>query len=401
MKDNNKNKATIILLFFGIGYFISRAFKATLLGGIISSICGAALIGGFADWFGVTAIFKKPLGINWPRRIFRTDILRNSKEKFIFTIRDMVQNELLNIEKINEKINNYNFYSDIWKLVDLSDEKVFFDMCDKVRKNIDESFEVKKLIREFGDKAIDDDKFVELVIKAARVMLNSDFYDNILQFGADEGLSIAQGERFNSFTFSIAKEVVESYKSKKGEDNLSDKFLYSFALNPDTILASIKRKAIKYLEEIKDKQSVKRLELDNKIKKLLLKVDKDEELRSSIAALRKSGINNLASVISDENSEKAYLKLKSYIFKGLKTLSENEDAENKVNKFIRSILCKFAKSKHGEIGKLIEESLNRYDEDEIIKLAEDKAGDDLQIIRINGSLVGGLIGAVIFLISLI
>ena len=50
----------------------------------------AAAVGGFADWFGVTSLFRRPLGISW-----RTDLIAKNREMIVSIAKDMVVNELL------------------------------------------------------------------------------------------------------------------------------------------------------------------------------------------------------------------------------------------------------------------------------------------------------------------
>lgn len=51
-----------------------------------------ALVGGLADWFAVTALFGKPLGIGW-----HTALIPRNREKFILALRNLVENELLSM----------------------------------------------------------------------------------------------------------------------------------------------------------------------------------------------------------------------------------------------------------------------------------------------------------------
>ena len=55
----------------------------------------AALIGGIADWFAVTALFKKPLGISW-----HTEIVPRNREQIIEKVSQMVGQELLSQDSI-------------------------------------------------------------------------------------------------------------------------------------------------------------------------------------------------------------------------------------------------------------------------------------------------------------
>ncbi len=57
----------------------------------------AAAVGGFADWFGVTSLFRRPLGISW-----RTDLIAKNREMIVSIAKDMVVNEFLTRGRLSE-----------------------------------------------------------------------------------------------------------------------------------------------------------------------------------------------------------------------------------------------------------------------------------------------------------
>ena len=63
----------------------------------------AATIGGMADWFGVTALFRKPLGIG-----FHTEILRRNRGRIMDAIVEFVGTDLLNTKNIMETVHDEN-----------------------------------------------------------------------------------------------------------------------------------------------------------------------------------------------------------------------------------------------------------------------------------------------------
>lgn len=398
MKDSNKHKATVILVIFGVGYFISGAFKNDFWGGIISSMCSAALIGGLADWFGVTAIFKKPLNLNWPKKIFRTDILRSSKEKFICTIRDMVVNDLLNKDKINERIEKYDFYNELLKVSIFKDKDKVYHIVDEVKGKID----VNKIAGEAVKNYInDDDKILNYTYTILKQAIKSPYYNKVINYASDEVSRVAQSDVFSSFTGDILNAVVENYKIEKGGESFSDKFLYNFVLNPAVLSDSVERKILKYMDKIKEEDSEEREKLDNFIEKLVEDIKKDEKTKKQVMHLKELLLQNFELLQIDFNDEEIYLKLKALLVNKIEDLKENDNFKEEFNKLVRRFVINMVNKKHSEIGKVVEESLNKFDSDEIINLAYDRFGDDLQIIRINGSLVGGLVGIIIFLISYI
>ncbi|MFL0252343.1 DUF445 family protein [Clostridium neuense] len=395
MKSSNRYKATVILIIFGVGYFISGAFKDNFFGGLISSMCSAALIGGLADWFGVTAIFGKPLGINWPKKVFRTDILRNSKEKFILTIRDMVVNDLLNKDKINKKIEQYDFYNEIWKIPVIQDKEKLSYIADEIAEKVD----VNKIVVEAAKGYYDDTKLINYTYTLLKHMIKSPYYSKTIDYVCDEISMAAQSDIFAGFTGEMLNEVVKKYKIEKGEESFSDKFLYNFVLNPQILSDSIEKKILKYMNKIKEDGSEEREKLDKFILEFIESIKVDEKVKMKIVYLKELLINNLGSLKIDFKGDELYSKLKETSINKIEELKENDSVRQEFNTFIRNFVINIVDKRHSEIGKVVEESLNKFDSDEIINLAYDKFGDDLQIIRINGSLVGGLVGIVIFLIS--
>ena len=75
-----KTKPVATTLLVVMGYYIFNFISTTAryILGIYHAYLGAAMIGGFADWYAVTALFTKPLGIP-----FKTAILPRSKERLI------------------------------------------------------------------------------------------------------------------------------------------------------------------------------------------------------------------------------------------------------------------------------------------------------------------------------
>ncbi|MGO4370607.1 DUF445 family protein, partial [Paenibacillus sp. MCAF20] len=74
---------------------------------------------------------------------------------------------------------------------------------------------------------------------------------------------------------------------------------------------------------------------------------------------------------------------------------------DRIDGTIKTWLYAFIEQKHDYIGKLVQDKLSTYSEEELIKQVKQHAGRDLQYIRINGTLVGAFIGAVLYLLTYI
>ena len=80
-------------------------------------------------------------------------------------------------------------------------------------------------------------------------------------------------------------------------------------------------------------------------------------------------------------------------------LTRDEALQHKVDAWVSSIVVYLAEQGRGEIGELIANTVQSWDPDETSERIELQVGRDLQFIRINGTLVGGLVGLLIYTLS--
>src|SRR5487761_164592 len=71
----------------------------TLLG-YVQAGAEAAMVGGIADWFAVTALFRRPLGLPIPH----TALIVERKDQFAATLGQFVQENFLNADVLAERI---------------------------------------------------------------------------------------------------------------------------------------------------------------------------------------------------------------------------------------------------------------------------------------------------------
>ena len=87
--------ANYILIIAAIVLLLSYPFQDFFAGGLLTHLAGAALIGGLADWYAVTALFRRPLGIS-----FKTALIPNSKERIAEMARHMIESEILTVSNM-------------------------------------------------------------------------------------------------------------------------------------------------------------------------------------------------------------------------------------------------------------------------------------------------------------
>lgn len=121
-------------------------------------------------------------------------------------------------------------------------------------------------------------------------------------------------------------------------------------------------------------------------------------------------LNNLTIKILDElkNIILGYVKedyIRNNILPMLNNLidsiSEDIDLINKLEQQIQERVSGYISSNHENIGRLVRDNIERLDTETLIKLIEERVGDDLQWIRINGAICGFCVGLVLGIIRVL
>src|SRR5262245_40144859 len=99
--DRMKRRAAALLVIAAIVYVIAKLFENLHPAiGFVRATAEASMVGGLADWFAVTALFRHPLGIPIPH----TAILPARKERLGRTLGNFVQNHFLSREVLAHRL---------------------------------------------------------------------------------------------------------------------------------------------------------------------------------------------------------------------------------------------------------------------------------------------------------
>jgi uncharacterized membrane-anchored protein YjiN (DUF445 family) len=115
-------------------------------------------------------------------------------------------------------------------------------------------------------------------------------------------------------------------------------------------------------------------------------------------------INEIWVGIEDKlDSESTLSQLSSAVERGLlalgQRLSSDEELRDKVNRWLRVAVVRTVAPRRAEIAAFIRQVVENWDADTLVRRIELQVGRDLQYIRINGTVVGGLVGLLIFTVT--
>ena len=85
--------------------------------------------------------------------------------------------------------------------------------------------------------------------------------------------------------------------------------------------------------------------------------------------------------------------------KRLQLLADSEAEQSRLDSALKALLLQVLTMQHDTVYDLVLTKLQSYDTDDLIAKMELRAGDDLQNIRKSGTCIGGLMGAVLFIIA--
>ena len=141
-QKGSKRIAAYSLILMTVGYMTTFPFLGNIWIDLLHGGFEAGLVGGLADWFAVTALFRHPLGIPIPH----TALLPNNRNRLTEGLVSVIKNDWLSKESIQEKVKHIPFTDKLSVIVkrEIRTES-FKHILTKTIKNLIEDVEVEKI----------------------------------------------------------------------------------------------------------------------------------------------------------------------------------------------------------------------------------------------------------------
>ncbi|WEK71815.1 MAG: DUF445 domain-containing protein [Candidatus Chryseobacterium colombiense] len=410
MNDEAKRKQLRKYKAFATGLFLLMAavfIMTTILQksndshwiGYVRAFSEAAMVGALADWFAVTALFRHPLGLPIPH----TNLIENSKEKLGDNLGSFVVNNFLspqNIRPYIQKLKVSGFVGE-WLVKEKNQDILIKNLSDivlDILNKLDDS-EVSHFISKKVSEMTDTIKLNVILGNGITYLLDKNDHQKIItnlssqikNYILENDEMIQKRVKKGSYSFIPA--FVDNKIADKIASGLSD-FFKEVEEDPNhEIRALVTRKIYDFSNELK--QDPKWEDEFATIKNDLLKGNKLDEYSNDIWISIK---NTLKKELQEDQSS-----LKNYISKNLNEFSQNlktdEILQNKIDHWIRVTAYKYILKNTHQFGNLISSTVGNWQGKELSEKLELEVGKDLQFIRVNGTLVGGLVGLIIYTIS--
>lgn len=393
-----KSFATGLLIVAAITYIFAKRAEAAGAPEWVSYLRAAAeagMIGGLADWFAVTALFRRPLGLPIPH----TAIIPTRKDAIGASLGEFVGDNFLSDEVVRNKINSAdialrfgNWLSQaknskqvtdelagvIAWATSLGDDEDIAEVIEESFRRTAQNFDIAKPLGILLTKAVENDAhtpIVDMLAKAIEDWLETDparakgWIDKQLPkwlpgLGKDKA-----GEWLYERLIELSKEVQVDYEHP--------------------IRRSIERLLNRFAEQLQSDPVI--IERINRAKMRL--VDRPE-VRHTISDIWITTKQTLREEASDSNSE-LRVRVTTLLANFGSRIATDIELQQTIDSAIENATAHLVDTYRDEIAEIISDTVSRWDAGDTAKKIELQVGRDLQFIRVNGTIVGALAGIAI------
>lgn len=398
MKKKYKATAALAISMAGAAGTTGLA-HAGFLGGMVHNGFLAATIGGLADWFAITALFHKPLGIS-----YRTEIIVRNRQRIMQAVVDFAADDLLGADNIMRFVSRQDLGRFLGDFAEHYGRRRLMPYIGSICQLVQNQLDAGSLAREIAPvlHEIAGEKFL---LQVARDMLEglsdremSRRLVHVLAAGMEE---LLQDKDLQRLIAAHIGQLLQEY----GDAVSSRAFIMGMlGLSGQMLADQLWKKANKWLDALAEDTEAEKKAADWLSGKLLELGQKPETMQVLTGILHKTLTREkiesvveklLENIISSGVPAEQFGK---FIQESLERFVVDRQWQQSVDIWLKSWLAEEIHNHHDVIVNMVQERLGKLTDEELVEFTESKVADDLQMIRINGSVVGSLIGMALYVI---
>jgi uncharacterized membrane-anchored protein YjiN (DUF445 family) len=394
--------ATGLLVLMACLFLLARHFQTLHPAwGYLLSFTEAAMVGGLADWFAVTALFRRPLGLPIPH----TAIIPENKDRIADTMAVFLRDNFLTPQVVARRLRGMNLAAaaghflaehqggeqrlgngaaglmgDVLRSLD--QKRLGGMIKDGIRGQL-RKIEIAPLMGQMIGAAIADGRHLPVMERAIQwigrtLEANEELVRTMISQRANRLLQLT------GLDAKIANAVIDGMY----------KLLAELAVQPNHPL---RRKIEQGLGELAEGLQYDAA-LRQKVEAMKLELLDEPSVGYWLDGLWERARAALLRAVDDP--EQALSGQFGEMLAELgQALERDERLQHLINRFSRRTLVGVASRYGGQIVQLVSETVRRWDARTVTERIETAVGRDLQFIRINGTMVGGLVGLVIHFVD--
>jgi uncharacterized membrane-anchored protein YjiN (DUF445 family) len=395
-----KRRATGLLVVMAVAFvLLTRVGDDTGWMGYLQAAVAASLVGGIADWFAVTAVFRHPLGLPIPH----TAVIVERKEKFGETLGAFVQENFLSPDAMSERLREAHIATRLgdWlaqrgnaETVARHAADVAVELADTLRED-----DVHEVVQAQVRRGLESVPLAPLAGRALRAATEEGRHQELL-----DAVLRSAGRFLDENRETLRARFEEEspwWVPRTIDQRIFDRLIDGLCTFFDGINADpgheVRARLNEWTEDLVDRleHSPEYRARGEQLKYELLE---HPELRKWSASLWADVKAALRSQAADPDSELRQ-RLTDAIVAGGRRLRDDPALSARVDDVIDWGIRYVGENFHAEIAGLVSGTLARWDAEETSRKLELLLGPDLQFIRINGTVVGGLVGLAIHFVA--
>ena len=386
-----------LLVLAAIVYLVARANEedGAAWVGYVRAGAEAAMVGALADWFAVTALFRHPLGLPIPH----TAIIPRRKDQIGRSLGEFVQGNFLTRDVIVERIAGVHVGQRLgrWLAVPANAERAAVAVTDAMRGTIEvlDDRNVQEAIGGLVERRLREIEVAPLLGKAIDVSVEGGhhqrLFDAVLK-GLASFLEENRGtlrERLQQESPWWVPEPIDDRIFKKIFGGVQ-RFLADVQADPDhEVRTAIEARVRVLAERLRNDP-----EMIAKAEELKHELLSHPEVQAWLQSLWGELKRAILAAADDPHSELRH-RLREGLVRAGERLATDVELQAKLEDWVERAVAYIVENYRGEVADLIATTVERWDSADTSRRIELQVGRDLQFIRINGTVVGGLAGLAI------
>jgi len=368
--------------------------------GYVQAGAEASMVGGVADWFAVTALFRRPLGLPIPH----TALIVERKDQFAVTLGQFVQENFLNADVLADRIRSARLVARLatW-LADPANAARFAGHAADLFVTTAEALrdeDVQRVLTDELTRAIDAVEVAPLAGRALRIVVagghHAELFDTIVS-AADRYITEHSAELRELFEAEAPRWIPDAVY-RRVFDRMFTRLrerLATMAANPDD---ETRQQFEKWVAGLPDRLETSP-ELRERGERLKREVLGSAGLRDWSGSLWQKIKETLRAQAADPDSE-LRRRLAGVLAAAGRRLGADAALGDGLERMVESGARALASQFHDELAGLVTGTIERWDAAETSSQLELLLGHDLQYIRINGTVVGAGVGLALHAIVL-
>lgn len=395
LRSMKRNAAGLLLLAAAV-FILTYVFSdGSGWAGYVRATSEAAMVGGVADWFAVTALFQHPLGLPIPH----TAIIPRGKDAIGKGLGEFVQRNFMDPESLVERIEEADPAGKLGTWLSGPENaagaaRQAAGVIAAVAESLQDG-EIQGGIREMITSRIEEVEIAPLVSTVLEKAISDGHHEAAITAGL-RGISKAITDNQEQLRKRVRQEspswvpgVIDDIVFDKLYSGLQS-FLGEIAANPNhEVRVIIDRRLENLTEQLQD--SVEFRSRSEQLKQQILAHPSFTAWSDNLWGQIKAALVAAA----EQPDSEVRVRLEQLALTTGERLQRDPELRASVDAWIGNLAGHLATRSGPEVASLIESTVQRWDAVETSRRLELQVGRDLQFIRINGTIVGGLVGLII------